>query len=403
MVVLIRVARPSPLSLLSTLILTLLLSFLTTSPVFAMPALIPVHNTLGALFIGTVLSSIIYGVTWLQVYSYYSSHSSRDRWQFKSFVAFLMLVDSANVVFVIHTSYHVGITNFGDYRSLPLVSWSLPVRLCCDARLVLKLTKANITLKAVALSAVVLEVSVQHFYAYKIYLLSRRSPYLPAAISVVSLTAFGIGIVFGANILKHMHELGKPFRARLLLVWAAMSNCHSYQNLCIATLFCDVVCDVLITFGMVYNLLSNRTQVRRTNEVLNLLAIYAINCGTLTLVFAISSGISLVKYPDALIYTPSFFIMIRLYFCAFMSILNSRDNLRETLDRQEGIVITLSKAHTGTTIPCDVQDTTETTTNKDVPESPSPVSVSSDTFSDGVTTFDRGKYPVSPVPGVLMV
>ncbi|KAH9170994.1 hypothetical protein EDB89DRAFT_2183783 [Lactarius sanguifluus] len=291
-----------------------------------MPALIPVHNTLGALFIGTVLSS--------------------------------MLVDSANVVFVIHTNYHIGITNFGDYKSLPLVSWSLP--------LFLKFLSSR-----------------RSFYAYRIYLLSRRSPYLPIAISAVSLTAF----VFGAKILKHLHELGNPFQARLLL------------NLCIATLFCDVVCDVLITFGMVYNLLSNRTRVRRTNEVLNLLAIYAVNCGTLTLVFAISCGISLVKYPDALIYTPSFFIMIRLYFCAFMSILNSRDNLRETLDRQEGIVVTLSKIHTGTTIPCDVQDTIEVTTNKDVSESPPPVSVSFDTFSDGVMTLDREKYPVYSVPG----
>ncbi|KAH9060074.1 hypothetical protein EDB87DRAFT_662054 [Lactarius vividus] len=52
----------------------------------AMPALIPVHNTLGALLIGTVLSSIIYGVTWLQVYSYYNSHCSRDRWPLKSLV-----------------------------------------------------------------------------------------------------------------------------------------------------------------------------------------------------------------------------------------------------------------------------------------------------------------------------
>ena len=31
----------------------------------------------------------------------------------------------------------------------------------------------------------------------------------------------------------------------------------------ISTLSCDVSCDVLITFGMVYTLFSNRTQVRR--------------------------------------------------------------------------------------------------------------------------------------------
>ncbi|KAH8978924.1 hypothetical protein EDB92DRAFT_1906971 [Lactarius akahatsu] len=55
-----------------------------------MPALIPMRNTLGALFIGTVLSSIVYGVIWLQVYSNCSSHCSRDRWPLKSVVAFLM-------------------------------------------------------------------------------------------------------------------------------------------------------------------------------------------------------------------------------------------------------------------------------------------------------------------------
>ncbi|KAH9164263.1 hypothetical protein EDB89DRAFT_438295 [Lactarius sanguifluus] len=56
-----------------------------------MPALIPVDDVHGALLIATVLSSIIYGVTWSQVYSYYNSHCSRDRWPLRSFVAFLIL------------------------------------------------------------------------------------------------------------------------------------------------------------------------------------------------------------------------------------------------------------------------------------------------------------------------
>ncbi|KAH9027109.1 hypothetical protein EDB85DRAFT_1976911 [Lactarius pseudohatsudake] len=51
-----------------------------------MPALIPADNIVGALFIGTVLSSIVYGITWLQVYSYYSDHCSRDQWPLKSFI-----------------------------------------------------------------------------------------------------------------------------------------------------------------------------------------------------------------------------------------------------------------------------------------------------------------------------
>ncbi|KAI9448869.1 hypothetical protein BJY52DRAFT_1309941 [Lactarius psammicola] len=72
------------------------------------------------------------------------------------------------------------------------------------------------------------------------------------------------------------------------MTWAAISNCHPSQELFIATLSCKVLCDILITVGMVYYLLRNRTQVRRTNNVLNLLAVYSINCGTLNLVFAIS-------------------------------------------------------------------------------------------------------------------
>ncbi|KAI9453095.1 hypothetical protein BJY52DRAFT_866112 [Lactarius psammicola] len=321
---------------------------------FAMPALIPLHNTLGALFIGTVLSSIVYGVTWLQVYSYYNSHYSRDRWPLKSFVAFLMLVDSANLVFVIYTTYHIGVTNFGDYGSNVLLPWSLP---------------------ATALSAIVLEVSVQHFYAYRIYHLGGGSPYLPAAISVVSLAEFGIGIVYSTKVLKHIHEPGR-----------------FEEEFFIATLSCKVPCDVLITAGMVYYLLSNRTQFRRTNNVLNLLAIYSINCGTLHLVFAISCVTLIAKYPDTLVYTPSLFIVVRLSFCAFMSILNSRDHLRETLNGPEAVVATLTqlKVRTRNTDQWGAQDTMEASTNTAVPKNLPPVSVSSNTsISDGAISFDR--------------
>ncbi|KAH9004836.1 hypothetical protein EDB83DRAFT_773811 [Lactarius deliciosus] len=297
-----------------------------------MPALIPVDNTLGALFIGSVFSSILYGVTWLQVYSYYNSHCSRDRWPVKSFVAFLMLVDTANLVFNIYTTYHVGVTNFGDYRSNRFKSWSQP---------------------ATAVSAIILEVSVQHFYAYRIY---RRD-------------------------LKHIHESGSRF-----------------QELSIAALSCSVTCDILITFGMVYSLLSNRTQFRRTNNVLNLLAIYSINCGTLHLVFAVSCLTLLAKYRDTLLYAPSIFAMSRLYPCAFMSILNSRDNLRETLDGPEDGVVTSTQLNirTATTVLYGAQGATESSTDTAVPKSLPPASISSDKSFD-VIAFNSEKYLGPPV------
>ncbi|KAI9440976.1 hypothetical protein H4582DRAFT_2097675 [Lactarius indigo] len=374
--------------------------------IFVMPALIPVDNTLGALFIGTILSSIIYGVTWLQVYSYYNSHCSRDRWPLKSFVAFLMLVDTANLVFNINTNYRIGITNFGDYRSNAFKSWSQP---------------------ATALSAVILEVFVQHFYAYRIYRLGRGSPYLPVAIvrtvcnlfgahihsheqSAISLTTFGIGTgmlmflyLWVANALSSSVYTTKVsaivFLSLSFLTGPTYSLEHiheqgsQFQELSVAALSCAILCDVLITFGMVYPLLSNRTQVRKTNNVLNLLAIYSLNCGTLHLVFAISSLALLVKYRGTLVYVPSIFIMARLYPCAFMSILNSRDNLRDTLDGPEGVTLTQLKIRTVTTVLRDAQVTMEASTNTTVPKGLPPLSFSSNTsLSDSVIAFDREKH-----------
>jgi len=281
-----------------------------------------------------------------------------------------MLVDSLNVVFVCHMTYYE-FTAFGDYQVIQLVPWSAP---------------------AVILSASVLEVSVQHFYAHRIYLLGRGSPYLPAAISVLSLTGFVTEIVFGTNILRRLDEPSYTFEDIIFFI---------------AKLACDVLCDVLITFGMVYILLSNRTQFRRTNSVLNLLAIYTINCGTLNSVFAITCIILYTtgKYEDSPKYAPPSLIMIRLYFCAFMAILNSRDNLRETLDGQGDVVSIFSvlSVRTDTIALGGVQVTTESSTDADVaPKSLSPAKLSSGKLiSDVVITFDREKYPTPPVPEVM--
>ncbi|KAH9075018.1 hypothetical protein EDB83DRAFT_2549620 [Lactarius deliciosus] len=287
-----------------------------------MPALIPVDNTLGALSIGAVLSSIVYGVTWLQVYSYFSSYCSQDRWPLKFFVAVMTLIDTANHVLCIYMTYQFCVTNFGDYRFIVSHPWSLFVAAAFPSRAPV--------------------FSVQHFYAYRIYRLGGGSPYLPAAISVSSLTGFSLGIVYISKLIKHIHDPG------------------NLEGFFVSALSCKVLCDALITTGMAYYLLSNRTQVRRTNNVLNLLAIYSINCGTI-------------------------------------HFLNSRDYLRETLDGPGGFVATFTqlKVRTGTPVPWGAQETTEASTTtavlKNLPHALVPSDIS---LSDSVIAFDREKYPV---------
>ncbi|KAF8266412.1 hypothetical protein EI94DRAFT_1733129 [Lactarius quietus] len=337
------------------------------------PAEVVISTNVGALLIATIFSSILYGVTWLQVYSYYSCYCSRDRWHLKSLVAFLMAVDSVNMAFIGHANYYYSVTIWGDLTAFNDMPWSFP---------------------AVALSAIILEVSVQHFYAYRIYLLSKGSPYLPVLISVISLTGFVTGIVFGVIGLEEVYVVSKGFRA-----------------LFIATGSSNILCDVLITLGMVYTLWSNHTLVRRTNTVLNLLTIYTVNCGILNLAFFVPSMILLYVYPDELIFTPTSFIMVRLYFCSFMSILNTRDNLREMLDGPDVVVASFTQLRAcsppGTSVSHGVQVTTESITDTGLPSLKSlpQVQVSSYTsFFNGVMALGGENYPppVPPVPAESM-
>ncbi|KAN0130223.1 hypothetical protein V8E53_011980 [Lactarius tabidus] len=157
---------------------------------------------------------------------------------------------------------------------------------------------------------------------------------------------------------------------------------------------CYVLCDVLITFGMVYTVLINRVPIpnRSTNKVLNLLAIYAINYGTLNLVFTLSDIILLAVYQDTFIYLVPTFIVIRLYFCALMAILNSRDNLRATLDRQEIVLGTIPRFRVSDTPgTCGVPATAELSSNAAVSKILPPLQVSSDASSSGSIALDREK------------
>ncbi|KAI0258256.1 hypothetical protein BC834DRAFT_101230 [Gloeopeniophorella convolvens] len=271
-----------------------------------MPSLIPVDNLLGAFFIGVSLSSIVYGATWLQVYSYFTKHCQNDRLFLKSFVGALLLLDTLHLVLVIHGYYIVGVTNFGDFLADLKAPWSLQVQ---------------------SLIGIILAACIQQFYAWRIYRLSMGKIYMPALIVVISYAELTLGIVY----------LVQCFRFPLY------TQATVQVPISISGLSMEVACDVVITASMVYYLLTSRTKVKRTHSALTTLAVYSVNSGALTLVFAISCLSTFARYSRTLIYAPFFFVLVRLYTCAFMAILNSRDHIRTTLDAGHGTMVTISQ------------------------------------------------------------
>ncbi|KZT64979.1 hypothetical protein DAEQUDRAFT_769219 [Daedalea quercina L-15889] len=95
-----------------------------------MPALIPLDEFLGVVFIGIIVSTILYGVTCLQTYSYYTQNSNNDSRWMKLFVALVVAVDSFHVALIATAYYYYTVTNYGDYFALQVeqVPWSMAVQ-----------------------------------------------------------------------------------------------------------------------------------------------------------------------------------------------------------------------------------------------------------------------------------
>ncbi|KAJ7886878.1 hypothetical protein B0H14DRAFT_2697110, partial [Mycena olivaceomarginata] len=93
----------------------------------------------------------------------------------------------------------------------------------------------------------------------------------------------------------------------------------------------ETACNILVAGSMVFLPAKNRTDFRKTNRAVNTLIAYMVDSGLLIAIFAISCLVTLLTSTTTLIYGLFFFVLVRLYGCSFMSILNSRDSLREQL------------------------------------------------------------------------
>ncbi|KAI0247796.1 hypothetical protein BJV78DRAFT_892749 [Lactifluus subvellereus] len=297
-----------------------------------MRSLVSVDSVLGAFFIGVILSSILYGVIWLQIYLYFSRHCKRDRPFLKLFVVMLLILDSLQLAFLVHGYYLVGVTNFGDLIADRKAPWSLVVQ----------------TFIGIALS-----ISTQQFYAWRIYKLSLGKIYIPILIVIMTFVELALGI--GAQWIMFQSRALTPPRPLCLVYLVQCFRFPEYNQATVqipittAGLSLGVACDMTITSCMVYYLLARGSSMKRANtSPTAILVVYVVNSGALTLVFSISCLATFVRFPRTLIYAPFFFILVRLYSCSFMAILNSRDHIRTAFNSnpESGIAVVVSDGYT---------------------------------------------------------
>lgn len=283
---------------------------MTYSTHYKMPIL---DGTLGATLIGIVIGSMIYGLSLLQLYSYIAGRSSaKDSFFLKAFIAALMSVNSLHLILVCHSLYYYTITHFADFEALAVSNWSAAVHIPVGA---------------------IVSSLVQFFYAYRLYLLNGRKYVVPTVIIFFSMlqTAMGISLAVKISTIRYF------------------TKAKQIQPYSVSTLACECLCDIIITLSMAHCIRKSETGILSPKKLQEKVH-YVVSTGALTTAMAVAAVVSWLIAPDTLVDAALYVIMVRLYPCSFLAILNAREDLLDfgdmTMEGPESHMSFLSHATT---------------------------------------------------------
>ncbi|KAI0668073.1 hypothetical protein C8Q78DRAFT_271034 [Trametes maxima] len=253
-------------------------------------AVLPLSDTLGAIYLGLLAGMMLYGLTVHQTYRYYKLYP-KDRLYIKALVIIIVVLETFHSVLWNIVGYHYLITEAMNIRGLLLAHWSQ--KLC-----VIETGFAIF--------------SCQSYYACRVYLIGPRYRWLviPAVVSMV--TGLGLAIAAGVEAFMYVQSVSDFEHVSWLV--------SSGYGLAVAT-------DVILTSALVFVLRKSRTSSRRANSVLHILTIYSINTGVLTSIFGVAVFVFALIIPGNLIYAGISIVGVKLYANSVLAVLNSRKSI----------------------------------------------------------------------------
>ncbi|EIN14693.1 hypothetical protein PUNSTDRAFT_130316 [Punctularia strigosozonata HHB-11173 SS5] len=233
-------------------------------------------STFGAAFIGTMISTMLYGLTTLQTYIYFSRFR-KDNLNLKILVAAIWALDT------VHS------TLMADKLNNPEVS---------------------------ILVNLMVSVLVQAFFAKRIFIVASPSTrwWIVSPVMLLIAAHFGFGIVTIVSAIQ-----------RKALV--RLREIFHFATLPFAVV--TVAADVAIAGSLCVLLYNRRTGFRRSNNVIHTLIVYAVNRCLLTSFAATAELITLDLKPDTLWFLGIDFVIGKLYANSFLATLLAREGLRQ--------------------------------------------------------------------------
>ncbi|EIW52927.1 uncharacterized protein TRAVEDRAFT_75155 [Trametes versicolor FP-101664 SS1] len=256
-----------------------------SDPFATLPKIPALDNTFGALLIGCFVGFIQYGWTANQCYTYFRMYPG-DRLILKGLVATVLVLETFHTVLCMHIIYYYLTTNYFNPIALQEGVWSNK-------------------LLGVITGAVIL--ASQSFFLRRVWKIGRQFRPLVAVAAILLLGEFGFATAVTVDTFIHP-TLHNSSQAWMNSAGVGMA----------------VLADTLLTAALIFSLHSSRTGVRRTDSIIDLLIMYAINTGLVTGIMNLLSLIFALAMPNNLIYAGIVIVATKLYANSMMAVLNSR-------------------------------------------------------------------------------
>ncbi|KAG1732072.1 hypothetical protein EDB19DRAFT_1305070 [Suillus lakei] len=233
-------------------------------------------NTFGALFIGVILAAVLFGVTNVQAFIYFRTHSGAGMTFYKLVVMWLWILDALHLVLIVHFIYFYLVINFANIGALTEVVWSSKLQTVVG----------------------VLSIFVEHLlYVHRIWIVSKgRSKVLPITVGIAVILNSGFAIVVIWYIYQGVHAATDVIN----IEWTVFMYLGGVAFV-----------DILIASSLCYLLATSRTGFSRTDLFITKLVTYIINTGCLTSICSMTAIITCAVMPNDYIFQAVELLLIK--------------------------------------------------------------------------------------------
>ncbi|THG94059.1 hypothetical protein EW145_g8221, partial [Phellinidium pouzarii] len=239
------------------------LDLLDRSPTGQLAAM-ALDNTLGMLYIASILTMGLWGAGTVQMYYYFTKYTKDETW-LKIHVFVVWAFDTAHQALIIKANYIYLITQYGNPAFLVHVESSL--------------------LNSIILTAFICA-GVQIIFLMRIWRLSKRNIYMTGVVALLVAAQFVSTVVY----------YGKAYHFQTFADLETIFTITRIINVLTAA------SDIVVAAALVYLLQTSRTGFKASDTIISRLIAFTVNTGLITAMCAIASLVTGITYPNTLIY-----------------------------------------------------------------------------------------------------